>query len=424
MATVAHRSSWLPRVSACVGLISVSACGTDEPPTPTATGGTAAETGGTFQSGGSASGGLPSGGLPSVSGGTSTGGKATGGTSSGGAATSTGGKATGGTATGGGATGGTSCATPPEPSPLVGWASVSGSGVTTTTGGGTATPTVVTSLSELTSAASGTTARVIYVQGNFSGSLSIGSNKTIVGICGASITGNVRISGSSNVIVRNLKIVGNNCSDSPSDCSAGADAVGITNGAHHVWFDHCDVSDGSDGNFDINAASDFVTVSWTKFGYSTKRTDPVAGASGHRFSNLIGSADNLTSEQGKLNTTYHHCWWTDNVDQRMPRVRYGKIHVFNNLYTMTGNNYCVGVGADASVRVENNVFIGVSRPVNSSSSGFANANTTLTIAGNIYTNTTGTNATDIGVAFTPTYPFTMDAASAVEAAVRSGAGPH
>jgi hypothetical protein len=82
------------------------------------------------------------------------------------------------------------------------------------------------------------------------------------------------------------------------------------------------------------------------------------------------------------------------------------------------------VGADASVRVANNVFIGVNRPVNSGSSGFANANTTLTIVGNIYTNTTGTNSADIGTAFTPTYPFTMDDASTVEAAVRSGAGPH
>jgi pectate lyase len=39
------------------------------------------------------------------------------------------------------------------------------------------------------------------------------------------------------------------------------------------WFDHCDISDGSDGNLDITNGSDLVTVSWTQFHYSTKRTE-------------------------------------------------------------------------------------------------------------------------------------------------------
>ena len=41
-------------------------------------------------------------------------------------------------------------------------------------------------------------------------------------------------------------------------------------GAQHVWFDHCDVSDGTDGNLDIVTELDFVTVSWTKFHYSPR----------------------------------------------------------------------------------------------------------------------------------------------------------
>jgi pectate lyase len=377
-------------------------------------------TGGTTAAGGTKT----TGGATAAGGTTTTGGtKATGGTVATGGTAATGGKATGGAATGGSG-GASNCSTPPAPSALVGWAAVSGNGVSTTTGGGNATPQTVTTLAALNSAAAGTASAVIYVTGVLaSGAVNIGSNKTIVGLCGAELHGTVNINGSSNVIVRNIKIVGYNCSDSTADCSAGADAVHVTAQAHHIWFDHDDISDGSDGNFDINQASDFTTVSWTKFHYSSARTDPVAGASGHRYSNLIGSADNTASDVGFLNTTFHHNWWADNVDQRMPRVRYGKIHVFNNLYTTIGNNYCVGVGADASVRVENNVFIGVTRPVNSGSTGFANANTTLTIAGNIYTNTNGANSADIGVAFNPTYPFTMDAASAVEAAVRAGAGP-
>ena len=61
------------------------------------------------------------------------------------------------------------CNTPPAPSPLTGWAAVAGTvnGVTlqTTTGGGTATPQVVTTLAALNAAAKGTAPAVIYIKG-------------------------------------------------------------------------------------------------------------------------------------------------------------------------------------------------------------------------------------------------------------------
>src|SRR5947199_294929 len=82
------------------------------------------------------------------------------------------------------------------------------------------------------------------------GDVAIGSNKTLVGACGAVFHGHLGLSGSANVIVRNLTIVGYNCTDSPSDCSGGADAVTLQKQSHHVWFDHDDISDGSDGNLD------------------------------------------------------------------------------------------------------------------------------------------------------------------------------
>ena len=253
------------------------------------TGGGAAGTGGgAAGTGGGGRGGTGGGAAGTGGGAAGTGGGGRGGT--GGGAAGTGGGAAG---TGGGAAGAGGCATPPPASALVGWASVNGMNQNGTTGGGNATPVVVTTAAAFTSNISGTTARVIHVMGTFSGSFGIGSNKTIIGLCGARVTGHIGLSGSVNVIIRNLRIVGNNCSDSPNDCSAGADAVTLGGGAHHVWFDHCDVSDGSDGNLDITQGSDFVTISYTKFSYSTMRTDPMAGASGHRFSNLIGSGDNV-----------------------------------------------------------------------------------------------------------------------------------
>ncbi len=109
------------------------------------------------------------------------------------------------------------------------WAAVAGTiagaTVTTTTGGGSATPNVVTSASAFTSAVGGTSPGVVYVNGNLNGSVAIGSNKTIVGICGATFTGHLDLSRSVNVIVRNLTIVGFNCKDADA-VAAGAVLVG------------------------------------------------------------------------------------------------------------------------------------------------------------------------------------------------------
>jgi pectate lyase len=416
--------------------------------------GGAALTGGTYATGGSRA----TGGLSAASGMTSTGGSlaaggtlATGGTKANGGVAATGGsppatggaKSTGGgsptggrSATGGGlATGGatsTSCTAPPAAPALVGF----GEG---TTGGGDAAPTTVTTLSALQSAVSGSTAAVVYVKGVLSaGNLTVGSNKTIAGVCGAEIHGHIEMSGSTNVILRNIKVVGyavGNCSldpdyDSSVGCSSGSDAMSVQKNANRIWIDHCDISDGTDGNLDITNAANNVTVSWTKFHY-TARTDSSGsdstGAAGHRYSNLVGGTDSPSSysDSTALNVTWHHNWWADRVMERQPRVRFGKNHIFNNLYTSSGDNYCVRAGIQAHILLQNNVFSGVDTPHefnNSSDQGTAY----ISSSGNVYTNCTGTQATGGGgTAFTsPSYSFTLDAANTVSAAVQSGAGPH
>jgi pectate lyase len=296
---------------------------------------------------------------------------------------------------------------------MIGWATQNGG----TTGGGSGTPVVVTSASQFNTNIGGTSARVIYLNGSISGSFSVGSNKTIVGVCGAQIQGHLGFNGSSNDIVRNLKVVGNNCTDSPTDCSGGEDAITVNNGAHNLWFDHLDVSDGSDGNLDITQGSDFVTVSWTKFSYSSLRTDPLAGSSGHRFSNLIGASDTDTRDPTHLNVTWHHDWWANNVNQRMPRSRRGKIHVFNSLFSSAGNSYCTNAGVDAHLLVENNVYTGVNQPLDISTGGDMRA------TGNVFTNTSG-NKTANGTGFTPPYAYTLDSTSGLETTLRAQVGPH
>jgi pectate lyase len=325
-----------------------------------------------------------------------------------------------------------SCDVAPDPSPLVGWAAVPGSGsgnvaIDTTTGGGEGTPVVaVATLGDLNAALMGSTPAVVQVVGTITGTVRIGSNKTLLGTCGAEILGHVQISSAFNVIVRNLKIVGYNCQDpealSSRDCSAGPDAVTIS-GAHHVWFDHDDISDGSDGNLDINQGADNITISWTKFYYSGPRVDPAGAAGGHEFSDLIGSSDGAgDTDSGHLRVTFHHDWWGANSSERMPRVRFGQIHLFNNFWTSAGDSYCVGLGVSANILVEKNIFRKVHDPFNITS--YSDANSVLESRGNYFEATTGNTSDKGGPAATPPYDYVAEDPCTVPDAVTILAGPH
>jgi pectate lyase len=307
-------------------------------------------------------------------------------------------------------------AAPPLDDGPIGWASVAGYGVATTTGGGDQAPVVVSSLDAFNDSAGGDSARVLHVSGEISGQLKVGSNKTIVGLPGAKLHGSLALNGSVNVILRNLTIVGYNCYDT-NDCGNGADAI-VLRDAHHVWLDRLDISDGSDGNLDIVQGSDLVTVSWTKFHYSEERAPNTGNP--HRFSNLIGSSDGATGDIGRLRVTFHHVWWADRVMERMPRVRFGLVHVFNSLYTAAGNSSCVGLGFDGNVLLEKNAFIGVKDPIRTSN---ANEAAIVESIDNLYVSTTGTNADKNPPAFTPPYAYALEPVSGVQASVQAGVGP-
>jgi pectate lyase len=293
----------------------------------------------------------------------------------------------------------------------------------------------VTSFSALQSAVSGTGAAVVYIKGVMAaGKLTVGSNKTIAGICGAEIHGHIEMSGSTNIILRNIKVVGyavGNCAldpdyDSSVGCSSGNDAISVQKNADKIWIDHCDISDGTDGNLDITNGANNITVSWTKFHY-TPRTDnsgsDSTGASGHRFSNLVGGTDSPSSypDSTTLNVTWHHDWWADNVVERQPRVRFGKNHVFNSLYTCSGDKTALAAGVSCNIRVEDNVFVGVANPIDLSNDNSASIVQSI---GNVFTNCSGSTAGVGGNAFTPSYTYTLDATSGLQTAVQNGAGPH
>lgn len=275
---------------------------------------------------------------------------------------------------------------------LTGWATVAGEGLEGVTGGGDAEPVVVTTLSEFTDVCSDNIPRVIVISGTITGGgsgIRIGSNKTIVGIDeNATIKGGIAIHGQSNIIVSNLNIHGVWPENGADDC------VEVKN-SHHLWFHHLNVWNSWDGNMDITIGSDYVTVSWCKFWYTEDANDGESPEQDHRLSNLVGSGTGHDdTDMGKLRVTYHHNWFADNLDQRMPRVMYGKVHIYNNYYTCQGNNYCIGADCYASILVENNYFKKVRSPHQFSyGNGFPSC---IVARGNIYDGTSGKKDTGQG----------------------------
>lgn len=199
--------------------------------------------------------------------------------------------------------------------------------------------------------------------------VNVGSNTTIVGINGGRLThGSLALTNVSNVIVRNLEITdAADCFPAwdPTDGSAGNwnslyDLVSLS-GATNVWIDHNTLSDGNnhdedqplyfgrpyqvhDGASDIIKGSDLVTVSWNDY-YDHDKTM------------LIGSTDTPGVDVGKLRVTVHHNRF-GNVLQRAPRVRFGQVDVYDNLYVATDDlyQYSLGVGVESSIYAENNYF--------------------------------------------------------------------
>ncbi len=154
----------------------------------------------------------------------------------------------------------------------VGWATQNG-GVT---GGGNATPTVVTTYTALRTAITSSAVKVVHISGvinvPLNGKINFQdqSGKTIFGLPGAKLISTDLTAGGSgilyvkrctNVIIRNVTFEGPAAFDED-----GNDNVTIENSSR-VWIDHCEFQDGMDGNLDIKSAADLVSVTWCKFTY-------------------------------------------------------------------------------------------------------------------------------------------------------------
>ena len=180
------------------------------------------------------------------------------------------------------------------------------------------------------------------------GEILVNSNKTIFSTNGSTISrGTFRIgkasNGKQNIIIRNLKFRDLWVYDPSGNYdSYGWDYIGLEGGSHHVWVDHCDFEQVYDGMLDATHGSDYVTASWNIFRTQKKCS-------------LIGHSDSNTSEDtGHLNMTFHHNYYVD-VEERMPRMRFGNAHVFNLYCENLGGNGIQSTTSAATL-VENSHF--------------------------------------------------------------------
>ena len=226
----------------------------------------------------------------------------------------------------------------------------------------------------------------------------IASYKTISGLnTNSTVIGNMSIkSGTNNVVVKNLNIT------NPMN-----DGITIRN-AQYVYVTNCTVYDCADGCIDITVESDFVTVSHCRFFYEN--------VTFHKFVNLIGASDDNLTDRGKLHVTMHNNWWDTGCTSRMPRVRFGYVHIYNNYFNCEGNNYCNRAGKEGHIFSERNYFEGVRDPLTVEDEGVAKS------IGNIYADCTGTIYAGNDDVFTPSYSYNALDAEEIKENIVANAG--
>ena len=188
----------------------------------------------------------------------------------------------------------------------------------------------------------------------------------------------IHVRDSSNIIIQNVHI--RNVKKSGSPTSNGGDAIGMETNVNRVWIDHNKLEasggekDGYDSLLDMKAGVTNVTVSYNVFNDSSR-----AG--------LIGSSD---SDNKNTNITFHHNWYK-NIEQRTPLIRHALVHMYNNYWSNTTQDYmfhAINSRMNAKALVESNYFYNVNNPLlasdDSSTPGCWQTNNENTVLPSIY----------------------------------------
>jgi pectate lyase len=194
--------------------------------------------------------------------------------------------------------------------------------------------------------------RIVKFSGWLTGTeqISIKSDKTLLGVGDtAHLEGiGISINQARNVIVRNLSIA--------HVCTTGAangDGIEINGASKNIVIDHCEVYsdrdngvDYYDGALDIKNQSSFITVSWSAF-------------HDHYKVSLISSGETQYGDT-VIRATYHHNYFY-NCGSRLPSLRFGKGHIFNNYYLNSDD--AINSRDGAKMRIEGNYFENVGTAV-------------------------------------------------------------
>ncbi|BCJ56781.1 pectate lyase family protein [Micromonospora endophytica] len=243
------------------------------------------------------------------------------------------------------------------------------------------------------------------------------SNVTILGVGNGAVFDQIgiHIREARNIIIQNVTV--RNVKKSGSPTSNGGDAIGMESGVRNVWVDHVTLeasggeSEGFDGLFDMKDDTQYVTLS-----YSIMRNSGRGG--------LVGSSE---SDRSNGYISYHNNLF-ENLDSRVPLLRGGIAHIYNNHYVNIRESG-INSRAGGRARVDNNYFQ-TSKDVlgtfYTSEAGY------WQVSGNIFdrvtwsarsgdTNPAGPNPTSNTSVSIP-YSFRLDGANCVPDIVRQTAG--
>ncbi|KAF8395052.1 hypothetical protein HHK36_018991 [Tetracentron sinense] len=142
----------------------------------------------------------------------------------------------------------------------------------------------------------------------------------------------LRLKECEHVIVCNLEFEGGRGHD--------VDGIQIKPNSRHIWIDRCSLRDYDDGLIDITRESTDITISRCHF-------------SQHDKTMLIGADPTHTGDRC-IRVTIHHCFF-DGTRQRHPRVRFGKVHLYNN-YTRNWGIYAVCASVESQIYSQCNIY--------------------------------------------------------------------
>jgi pectate lyase len=296
---------------------------------------------------------------------------------------------------------------------LVGYASVQDdAGTSFIVTGGSLGPTVrATTLQELQAYLGAPGPQVVELEGLVEGAevIDIASDKTLLGVgAAAHLRGiELQVNGSRNVIIRNVAV-----SHVVAEGAGTAnDAIAITGGARNVWVDRCELYsdldngvDYYDGLLEIKNEASFVTVSRSVF-------------HDHFKVSLISSGDQQVGDT-VIRATFHHNYFY-NVGSRLPSIRFGKAHVFNNYYRDNTTGSGVNTRMGAVVRVENNYFQNTKNPIGHFDSPITG---TWDVSNNVFDACTGTQPSTSTGSLAPPYQYSLDDPASLPTAIPELAG--